>query len=114
MPQATVSNIYKGRTEQPKSDFFEAVAINYPDVNLRWLLLGEDPMLLSEGEGYVIREPDSPGYENGGELKRMMKTIEQLTDTIAHLTRMVNDVPALREEIEKMKKELEKLKKNGL
>ena len=111
MPPATVSNIYKGQTMQPKSDFFEAIAIFFPEINLRWLLLGDEPMVLSEGAGYVIREPEGPGYQDGKEMQRMMRTIEQLTETIAQLTKMVNDVPALREEIERLKRDVEKLKK---
>ena len=50
LSEKTVSNIINGRTKFPKSDFFQAIAKNYPHVNLRWMLLGEGDMYLSKEE----------------------------------------------------------------
>lgn len=50
MSDRTISNIVSGRTNFPKADFFQAIAIHYPTVNLRWLLLGEGNMHLQAEE----------------------------------------------------------------
>lgn len=56
MTPQTVINISNGTTANPKSDFFIAVATHYPKLNLRWLLLEEGEMYLSEGAAKKVME----------------------------------------------------------
>lgn len=43
--EATISNIYKGRT-MPTNNLIQAVHQAYPGVNINWLMFGEGDMLL--------------------------------------------------------------------
>lgn len=43
--EATISNIYKGRT-MPTNNLIQAVHQAYPGVNINWLMFGEGEMLL--------------------------------------------------------------------
>lgn len=104
MLPATVSYIVSGRTDKPKSDFFEALLKFYPELNLRWLLLGEEPMLLSEEameNTHTLREPDGPAYgRSDGEL---LKLVKQLTEMLAEEQRSRR---AMEEKMGKMETEL--------
>lgn len=40
----SLSKIVTGKTKMPKSDFIIALMKSYPDLNLKWLLLGEGEM----------------------------------------------------------------------
>jgi transcriptional regulator with XRE-family HTH domain len=98
---ATISNIANGRTEQPKSDFFEALLKYFPELNLRWLLLGEEPMLSTMENMHTLREPDGPGYaKQDGELLALVK---QLTEMLAEEQRSRR---ALEEKMGKLETEL--------
>lgn len=46
--EATISNIYKGRT-MPTNNLIQAVHQAYPGVNINWLMFGEGDMLLPLG-----------------------------------------------------------------
>jgi transcriptional regulator with XRE-family HTH domain len=99
---ATVSNIASGATEFPKADFFQAIAKHFPEVSLRWLLLGEGKMMLEKGEidkVYVAREPEElpVSYRGQG------KSVEQLSATLDRLSVMLTDCI---EEKERMRKAL--------
>ena len=42
--EQAISKLIKGQTQSPKADLIAQIAISFPDVNLRWLLLGEGEM----------------------------------------------------------------------
>lgn len=107
--EKNVSNIVKGLVLQPKSDFFVAIAQSFPELNLRWLLIGEGEMFHGENEMIVVREPKGPVYEKPE--SNLTATILSLSETVAQLSKMVNDVPALREEIEKLKARIQELER---
>jgi transcriptional regulator with XRE-family HTH domain len=112
--EATISNIAKGKTKDPKADFFIAFAKVFPDINLRWLLLGELPVTM-DGSINQVNEPESVyqrGYEK--EVSKLLNVMEQQSSTFAKMTDIVREMPELRKEIEKLKKEIESLKKTGL
>ena len=48
--QRTLSNIISETTKNPKMDFFVAMATYYPNINIRWLLIGEGEMLNQENK----------------------------------------------------------------
>ena len=107
MERQTVSNIAEGKTKDPKADFFTGVARAFPELNLRWLILGENPILIVRERGLdMVSDSEEPGkYE------KRNKEVERLIETVHKLTLMMNDVPALREELERLKREVEELKK---
>lgn len=49
--EQSISKLMKGQTQSPKSDLIAQIAILFPDVNLRWLLLGEGEMFIDNQNG---------------------------------------------------------------
>ena len=78
MNHRTVNNIENGATKYPKADFFSAIAKHFPDVNFRWLLLGEGEMYHDGERITVVREP-SAEYTSAGEV------VQELKDTLADM-----------------------------
>ncbi len=87
----TVSNISTGATELPKADFFQAFAIHYPEISLRWLLIGEGEMENEPGNYPVMaREPGEPkSYKPATQAS---KSVEQLSASVESLTAMLKVV----------------------
>lgn len=44
--EQSISKLIKGQTQSPRADLIVQVAISFPDVNLRWLLIGEGEMYI--------------------------------------------------------------------
>ncbi len=100
---ATVSNIAKGDTKLPKADFFQAIAIHFPEINLRWLLLGEGSMELSPGElPTIAREPESEAaYKKEGQLP---ETWEDVLEVLKDLSKAASIIPDLWARIERLER----------
>ena len=109
--RGTISAIIIGKTKAPGMDFFQAIATLMPEINLRWLLLEEEPMILPNTLTDIIAESAKPFYPQSkeNEVKRLMVMIEQQQETIAQMVKLLNDIPALRLKIEQLEKRLEKL-----
>jgi transcriptional regulator with XRE-family HTH domain len=45
--EQAISKVIKGQTQSPKADLIAEIAVLLPDVNLRWLLLGEGEMFFN-------------------------------------------------------------------
>jgi hypothetical protein len=43
--------LIKGQTQSPRADLIVQVAVSFPDVNLRWLLLEEGEMFIDNQNG---------------------------------------------------------------
>jgi transcriptional regulator with XRE-family HTH domain len=43
--EQAISKLIKGQTQSPKADLIAQLTVMFPDVNLRWLLIGEGEML---------------------------------------------------------------------
>jgi transcriptional regulator with XRE-family HTH domain len=104
MDKANVSNIAGGRTKQPKSDFFEGIALNYPDW-LFWILTGDDRHYpTAGGEGLVARDSgERPPYGLAAEVERLLRIVEQQSHALESLTGLVE---ALREEVRVLREKL--------
>lgn len=50
IPQPTLSRFITGKVKSPKAELIIALANNFPELNLRWLLIGEDEMFISNNE----------------------------------------------------------------
>jgi len=102
---ATVSNIANGRTDQPKSDFFAALLEHFPEINLRWLLLGKGQMLLSNEEIAQVMMAKEPETQQGYEKQdnEMLKLVKQLTEMLAEEQRSRR---VMEEKLGKMETEL--------
>jgi transcriptional regulator with XRE-family HTH domain len=44
--EQAISKLIKGQTQSPKADLVAKIAVLLPDVNLRWLLVGEGEMFI--------------------------------------------------------------------
>lgn len=108
LSEKAISNVIKGRTKFPKYDFFQAIAQHFPNVNLRWLIIGEGEMHFnSEDESTIVdqvKEPDTFYHTKDASIERLTKIIEQMMA-------QVNEVPALKEKINILQKQLEETKK---
>lgn len=49
--EQSISKLMKGQTQSPKSDLIAQIAILFPNVNLRWLLIGEGEMFIDNQNG---------------------------------------------------------------
>lgn len=89
--KGTVSNLANGGTKHPKADFFQAFVWHFPEVNLRWLLVGVGEMYLPEGElessSMVLREPE----EAPAVYQAQSRSVEQLSETVQRLTGLLSD-----------------------
>ncbi len=45
--EQAISKLIKGQTQSPKADLIAQIAISFPNVNLRWLLIGEGEMFVN-------------------------------------------------------------------
>lgn len=107
MSQATVSNILNGVTKDPKADFFQSIARIWPEVNLRWLLLGEKPIFIEFNPVLMVNETEqAPVYESADEKKQLLNMLQNQQETLANISRMINEIPALRLEIDELKRRL--------
>jgi transcriptional regulator with XRE-family HTH domain len=71
--EQSISKLIKGQTQSPKADLIAQLTIMFPDVNLRWLLIGEGEMLK---EGMSISDATQE------ELEQLRKENSQLKDKI--------------------------------
>lgn len=44
--EQSISKLMKGQTQSPRADLVAQIAVLLPDVNLRWLLVGEGEMFI--------------------------------------------------------------------
>lgn len=96
----TVSDIFKGKTPLPKADFFQAFLMYFPEVNIKWLLIGEGDMLVtkpypsSKDETATIAE--DYGNRHGGELDEVLEQVFQELKAVreeqANLRKVVSDI----------------------
>jgi transcriptional regulator with XRE-family HTH domain len=49
--EQSISKLIKGQTQSPRADLIVQVAVSFPDVNLRWLLLEKGEMLVDNQNG---------------------------------------------------------------
>ena len=49
--EQAISKVIKGQTQSPKADLITEIAVSIPDVNLRWLLIGEGEMFIDNQNG---------------------------------------------------------------
>ena len=63
-----VTKFITGRTQYPKQDFFEAVKMAWPDVNLNWFIMGEGSKYLHTG--HILDMPDLPEKVNVEDLTK--------------------------------------------
>ena len=59
-----VNKFLTGRTTSPKQDFFEAVKKAWPDVNLDWLIIGEEPKYIKKGLPELSDLPEKVNVED--------------------------------------------------
>lgn len=86
--EKSISNIVNDKTKYPKADFFQALAIHYPEINLRWLLIGEGEM---EGEPRVFPVVAKEPQERASYKPAQAKSVEQLAEANANLVGMLKD-----------------------
>jgi len=90
----TVSRIVN-RGTGIRSDTIEAIAIAYPKLNLRWLVLGEEPMWLAEAESSSPNE-----QEKHGDNEMKLKMIDLLENRVRVLQREIKKLdPGLAKEL---------------
>lgn len=85
-----VSNAYVASIrESIAPDKIQSIALNYPDLNIQWLLTGEGPMILMPGWQSSTRPEEDDGISAGQFLayaQENQRQMGQLIDTIAALT----------------------------
>lgn len=74
--EQTISNLITGQTKSPKAGLIIEIARFFPDVRLRWLLMGE-------GEMYIPKDTIDEMMEE--ELQRLKDENSQLKDKIITL-----------------------------
>jgi transcriptional regulator with XRE-family HTH domain len=82
----TFSNVLTGRTKVPKIDLVEAFIRFYPEVDIRWLILGDGEM-----------ETDTSAPVN------IADKLESMESVIDHLSRKMVELDVLKEQVNKMK-----------
>lgn len=73
----SINNIARGQTK-PRFEVLQSLAINYPQLNIRWLLTGENEPLLEEV--YNISDED------------LEKTIEEVLEDISRIKKRLSDL----------------------
>ena len=74
--EQAISKLIKGQIQSPKADLIAQIAILFPDVNLRWLIVGE---------GEMLKEGMSIADETQHELETLRKENSKLKDKIIEL-----------------------------
>jgi transcriptional regulator with XRE-family HTH domain len=74
--EQAISKLIKGQTQSPKADLIAQIATLFPDVNLRWLILGE---------GEMLKEGMSIADETQHELDNLRMENSKLKDKIIEL-----------------------------
>lgn len=82
-----LSNILTGRTKVPKIDLIAAFIKFYPEVDVRWLVLGEGEMFT-----------DTSAPANLGD------KLENMESVIDHLARKVTELEVLKEQVRALRK----------
>jgi transcriptional regulator with XRE-family HTH domain len=49
--EQAISKLIQGQTQSPKADLIAQIAVLFPDVNLRWLLIAEGEMFIDNQNG---------------------------------------------------------------
>lgn len=99
--EKSISNIVNDKTQYPKADFFQAFAIHYPEINLRWLLIGEGEM---EGEPGAFPVVAMEPQERASYKPAQVKSVEQLAEANANLVGMLKDCMEEKERLRKGEK----------
>lgn len=76
--EQSISKLIKGQTQSPKADLIAQLTIMFPDVNLRWLLIGEGEML-KEGmsvEAITLQELEDLRKENSKLKDKIIELLE--------------------------------------
>ncbi|MEO1257990.1 MAG: hypothetical protein AAFZ15_04305 [Bacteroidota bacterium] len=112
-------NVTSGKTEFPRIDIIQAVARLFPDVNLRWLLIGEGEMYLSGGQLSTVKEISSHEKTKmlnalgKKELELMDKNeqLEYLAELLLKVGKLFMELPPFKEEggekLREIKRELD-------
>lgn len=74
--EQAISKLIKGQTQSPKADLIAEIAVLFPDVNLRWLIIGE---------GEMLKEGMSIADETQQALNELQKENSKLKDKIIKL-----------------------------
>jgi len=92
--QQSLSNFFSGNTKIPRGDLFIALAEHFPNLNLRWLLIGDGKMWRSEElqENKVAYQQLMSQIEN---LQRENKDLRQLLITKEELLKTKEELIAL-------------------
>lgn len=112
--EGTVSNIAKGKTKQPGYDFFRAIAWHWPEVNLRWLILNEDPMIIEQTQAHLINDSESKEVyqvQKREDITNLIRMVEAQAETISAMTKMLAEVPKQRALIEDLQRRLSDMEK---
>ena len=57
--EQSISKLMKGQTQSPKADLIAKIAVLFPDLNLRWLLIDEGEMLVDNENSEKLRLENS-------------------------------------------------------
>lgn len=77
--RVSATNIRDGRTSLPKVDFIEALMRYFPDLNIRWLVLGEGEMLNKVEAAKEEADLDDARFTKIlSEIEKMRQDIEEL------------------------------------
>jgi transcriptional regulator with XRE-family HTH domain len=79
--EQSISKLMKGQTLSPKADLIAQIAILFPDVNLRWLLIGK-------GEMY-IGHPNSENLQL--EISKLKNELLNAQNKVIELLEKLND-----------------------
>lgn len=110
--RGNIVNIIQGKTAVPKIDLVQAFLIYYPEINIRWLLLGEEPMILEEN--YQTTEKLYIQALGKKEIA-LIKAQKQTDETIMKQKKNLADYEAQMKELEGvMNKHLAELKKQKI
>jgi transcriptional regulator with XRE-family HTH domain len=74
--EQSITKLVKGQTQSPKADLIAQLTVMFPDLNLRWLLIGE---------GEMLKEGMSIADEMQEALEQLQKENSQLKDKIIEL-----------------------------
>jgi transcriptional regulator with XRE-family HTH domain len=74
--EQSITKLVKGQTQSPKADLIAQLTVMFPDVNLRWLLIGE---------GEMLKKGMSIADETQEALEQLQKENSQLKDKIIEL-----------------------------
>jgi transcriptional regulator with XRE-family HTH domain len=74
--EQSITKLVKGQTQSPKADLIAQLTVMFPDLNLRWLLIGE---------GEMLKEGMSIADETQEALEQLQKENSQLKDKIIEL-----------------------------